>query len=118
LGRKQPCRPAINWNAYNQDIGITSAFETVDTYSGQPIDPEVATQTVNDVVFYLQTLKAPVQRDQQDVDVQTGRQLFLSTGCAGCHTRQQTTGYSPIAALSNKTFFPYTDLLRMIWTDR
>lgn len=98
-------------NAYNQDIGITSSFETFDTYSGQAIDPEVTTQTVNDVVFYLQTLKAPVQRDQQDGSVQNGRQLFLNTGCAGCHTPQLATGYSPIAALSNKTFFPYTDLL-------
>ncbi len=98
-------------NAYNQDIGITSAFETIDTYSGLAIDPEVSTQTVHDVVFYLQTLKAPVQRNQNDGNVQSGRQLFLNTGCASCHTPQLATGSSPIAALSNKTFFPYTDLL-------
>ncbi len=98
-------------NAYNQDIGITSAFEPFDTYSGQSIDPEVSTQTVNDVVFYLQTLKAPVQRNQNDLEIQNGRQIFLSTDCAKCHTPQLVTGASSIAALSNKTFFPYTDLL-------
>ena len=98
-------------NAYNQDIGITSVFETVDTYSGLSIDPEVSTQTVNDVVFYLKTLKAPVQRNQNDAGIQSGRQLFLNTGCGNCHTPQLTTGASPIAALSNKTFFPYTDML-------
>jgi|CXWL01.1.fsa_nt_gi CxxC motif-containing protein (DUF1111 family) len=98
-------------NAYNQDIGITSVFESFDTYSGLSIDPEVSTQTVNDVVFYLQTLKAPVQRNQNDADVQSGRQLFLNTGCANCHIPQLTTGFSPIAALSNKTFFPFTDML-------
>jgi CxxC motif-containing protein (DUF1111 family) len=98
-------------NAYNQDIGITSIFESFDTYSGLSIDPEVSTQTVNDVVFYLQTLKAPVQRNQQDADVQSGRQLFLNIGCANCHTPQLTTGISSIAALSNKAFSPYTDLL-------
>ncbi len=75
------------------------------------IDPEISTQKVNDVVFYLQTLKAPIQRNQNDEDVQSGRQLFISSGCGGCHTPQLTTGVSPIAALSNKTFFPYTDLL-------
>ena len=98
-------------NAYNQDIGITSVFESFDTYSGLSIDPEVSTRTVNDVVFYLQTLKAPVQRKQNDADVQSGRQLFVNTGCANCHIPQLSTGISPIAALSNKTFSAYTDLL-------
>ncbi|MEO7925027.1 MAG: di-heme oxidoredictase family protein [Chitinophagaceae bacterium] len=98
-------------NAYNQDIGITSVFEPVDTYSGLPIDPEISSQRVNDVVFYLQTLKAPVQRSQNNTDVQSGSQLFLSIGCAACHIPQLTTGISPISALSNKIFFPYTDML-------
>ena len=98
-------------NAYNQDIGITSVFESFDTYSGLSIDPEVSTRTVNDVVFYLQTLKAPVQRKQNDADVQSGRQLFVNTGCANCHIPQLSTGISPIAALSNKTFSAYPDLL-------
>ncbi len=98
-------------NAYNQDIGIASVFEPNDTYSGLPIDPEVSTQIVNDVVFYLKTLKPPVQRNQQDADIQSGRQVFLNTGCGNCHTPQLTTGFSPVAALSNRTFFPYTDML-------
>ncbi len=98
-------------NAYNQDIGITSVFEAFDTYSGLIIDPEIPTQRVLDVVFYLQTLKAPVQRNQNDADVQTGKQFFLNSGCGNCHTPQLVTGFSSITALSNKTFFPYTDLL-------
>ncbi|MEO5945428.1 MAG: di-heme oxidoredictase family protein [Chitinophagaceae bacterium] len=98
-------------NAYNQDIGIASSFEPVDTYTGQVIDPEIATNIVNDVVFYLQTLKAPIQRNQNDAAMQSGGQLFLSSGCANCHTPQLTTGASPIVALANKTFFPYTDML-------
>ena len=98
-------------NAYNQDIGITSVFEPFDTYSGQAVGPEISAQAVHDVVFYLQTLKAPIQRNQNDADVQNGRQLFLNTGCGNCHTPQLTTGPSQIAALANKTFFPYTDML-------
>ncbi len=97
--------------AYNQDIGITSTYEDVDTYTGQPVDPEVSNQTVLDVVFYLQTLKAPIQRTQNDPDVVAGRQVFLNINCGKCHTPELTTGISSVAALSNKTFSPYTDLL-------
>jgi CxxC motif-containing protein (DUF1111 family) len=98
-------------NAYNQDIGITSVFEPYDTYSGHEIDPEIPTRTVHDVVFYLKTLKEPIQRNQGDPAVISGRQVFTSIGCDKCHRPQLVSGTSSIAALSNKTFSPYTDLL-------
>lgn len=98
-------------NAYNQDMGINSIYEHYNTYNGQDADPEVSNQTVQDVVFYLQTLKAPIQRNQNDPDVQAGRQLFMNINCGKCHTPEMRTGNFPIAALSNKTFFPYTDML-------
>jgi len=97
--------------AYNQDMGITSTFEPFDTHSGQEIDPEVSNQTVHDVVFYLRTLKAPVQRNANDGDVIRGRELFIQSNCGKCHTPELKTGVSSIAALSNKTFYPYTDML-------
>ncbi len=98
-------------NAYNQDMGINSTYEHYNTYNGQEADPEVANQTVHDVVFYLQTLKAPIQRLQNDRDVKAGRALFDDINCGKCHIPELTTGSFPIAALSNKTFFPFTDLL-------
>lgn len=98
-------------NAYNQDIGITSTFNPIDPYTGLTTDPEVADQTIRDVVFYLQTLKAPVQRNQNDPEVIHGKSVFLQTGCESCHKQALKTTYSPIAALSNKEFHPYTDLL-------
>lgn len=97
--------------AYNQDIGITSTYEPYDTYSGEAIDPEISNQTVLNVVFYLRTLKAPVQRSQSDIKVNNGKQLFIKMGCGKCHTPTLTTGPSSIVALANKTFHPYTDLL-------
>ncbi len=97
--------------AYNQDIGVVSIFEPIDPYTGEEQDPEVATGTVHDVVFYLNTLKAPVQRDRGDPDVIAGEQVFTAIGCAGCHRPEFTTGPSPIAALAHRTFKPYTDLL-------
>lgn len=98
-------------NAYNEDMGITSLFSPVDVYSGLEIDPEVSTQTIHNVVFYLQTLKAPIQRNQNDAQVIQGKNIFNQINCAGCHKPTLTTGYSPIAPLSYKKFHPYTDLL-------
>lgn len=98
-------------NAYNQDMGITSVYSPIDHYSNLEIDPEVATNKVNDVVFYLNVLKAPIQRNQNDNIVNQGKQLFAQINCIGCHKSELTTGYSPISPLSFKTFSPYTDLL-------
>lgn len=98
-------------NAYNQDMGITSVFSPIDHYTNLEIDPEVATNKVNDVVFYLNTLKAPIQRNQNDTEVIKGKNIFNQINCTGCHKAQLTTSYSPISPLSNKTFAPYTDLL-------
>jgi CxxC motif-containing protein (DUF1111 family) len=98
-------------NAYNQDIGITSTFDPIDTYSGLSIDSEVSDNTIRDIVGYLQTLKAPIQRNQNDPQVTNGKSLFNQIKCASCHQPTLTTGYSPIEALSYKDFSPYTDLL-------
>ena len=97
--------------AYNQDMGITTLFEPIDPFSGLEEDPEVSTQTVNDVVFYLKTLKAPLRRDESKPEVISGEQLFSQIQCASCHMPTLNTGYSPIEVLSYKEFHPYTDLL-------
>jgi CxxC motif-containing protein (DUF1111 family) len=98
-------------SAYTEDMGIASVFNPIDTWSQLEIDPEVALSTVHDVVFYLTTLKAPIPRDQDDPLVQSGKELFLEIGCADCHRPTLKTGYSSIAALSEKEFHPYTDML-------
>ncbi|MEK6152635.1 di-heme oxidoredictase family protein [Flavobacteriaceae bacterium 3-367] len=98
-------------NAYNQDIGITSIQNPIDVFSGQEIEPEVDQNTVNDVVFYLQTLKAPIQRDQNDDEVVQGQNLFGQINCAACHKPTLRTGFSPVQVLSEVNFHPYTDLL-------
>ena len=97
--------------AYNQDIGITSTYAPKDVYSLQDKDPEISNNTIADVVFYLQTLKAPVQRMPGDPQVVSGSNFFLQTGCETCHKQTLKTGYSLIAPLSYQTIHPYTDLL-------
>ena len=42
---------------------------------------------------------------------QSGAQIFAAIGCANCHVPALQTGPSPIAALSNVTFFPFSDFL-------
>ncbi len=106
-------------NAYKQDMGITSEFDSEEpSIYNKPNqapdnveDPEVASSTVRNLVFYLRTLKAPIQRNETDEDIIRGKQLFTQAQCSSCHTPQWTTPVSDVAALSNKTFFPYTDLL-------
>ena len=113
FGKKAAAYDLLNQtvNAYNQDMGITSTFVPKDVYSGLSIDPEVSDNTVRNVVAYLQTLKAPIPRNQDDPQVLNGKFLFSTIKCASCHQPQMVTGDAPISALAHKTFYPYTDLL-------
>jgi CxxC motif-containing protein (DUF1111 family) len=92
-------------------MGVCSSYEPYDTYNGQIFNPEVSNQTVLDVVEYLRTLKAPIQRNVNDPDVIAGKNIFLQISCGKCHAPELKTGNSTIDVLANKTFFPYTDLL-------
>jgi CxxC motif-containing protein (DUF1111 family) len=105
-------------NAYNHDMGITSSFLPYDPYNYldqtapvSPSLPEVDNTTLNSVLFYCQCLQTPAQRNAGDSTVAYGGRLFAQIGCATCHQPTLTTGYSPVAGLSNQTFNPYTDLL-------
>ncbi len=97
--------------AYVEDMGITTTFESNDPYSGLDVDPEVSDNTVNDIVFYLKTLKAPIARNENLTEVIEGKQIFSAINCSSCHIPTLQTGFSPIDHLSFKDFHPYTDLL-------
>lgn len=104
--------------AYNQDIGITSTFlptNPINYAAGtHPVSsggPEVTDEAVNAVVFYLQTLKAPIQRNATSENVMKGKDIFTQIGCEKCHKASLRSGPSSIAALSEKEIHPYTDLL-------
>ncbi|SUX48260.1 di-heme oxidoredictase family protein [Chryseobacterium indoltheticum] len=98
-------------NAYNQDMGITSTFNPHDVYSGMNVDPEVSDKTIADVVFYLRTLKTPIQRDAENSIIKQGQTIFSQISCNKCHVPELKTSSSSISPLSNKKFYPYTDLL-------
>lgn len=105
--------------AYIEDMGVTSDLlphDIVNTQVGtlahdDVADPEVPFSIVSRVAFYLRTLRPPPRRGADNSEVKAGEALFVSTGCAKCHATSMRTGSSDIAALSNVTFAPYTDLL-------
>ena len=57
------------------------------------------------------TLLGPPPRGPTNSLTQAGEKAFQNIGCANCHTPSQRTGFSPVQALSNKTFQPYSDFL-------
>jgi CxxC motif-containing protein (DUF1111 family) len=105
--------------AYLNDMGITSDFFGEDLFNplvGGPsgdlaADPEVSSDLVHNVVFYLQTLRPPLRRNTDAPEVQQGDALFTTVGCSSCHVPSMKTGSHPIAALSQKTIELYSDLL-------
>jgi CxxC motif-containing protein (DUF1111 family) len=105
--------------AYKNDIGITTEFDPEEIFNplvggriGDNVpDPELATETVNNVVFYLQTLRPPARRNENDPVVVQGEQIFAQIGCANCHIPEMQSGFSPIDALAFKPVRLYSDLL-------
>lgn len=106
-------------NAYLQDMGITSVLNPNEpaingingNYADPVADPEVSLSRLKNVVFYLRTLKTPEPRNTNDQEVIKGKNIFIQLGCEKCHKSEWISGPSDIEAISNKTFYPYTDLL-------
>ena len=87
--------------ALREDMGIAT----------DGTSPEMGARTLLDLVFYNRTIAVPIARGTDTPTVERGARLFEDAGCASCHTTTQHSGPDEIAALSNVTFHPYTDLL-------
>ncbi|SMC63528.1 CxxC motif-containing protein, DUF1111 family [Moheibacter sediminis] len=99
-------------SAYHEDMGITNPIFSHDfPADGWTDDPEISDLILNQVVIYCQTLAVPAARKVDNPDVNNGYKLFQQMNCSNCHIPKQKTGYSPIPALSNQVFYPFTDLL-------
>jgi CxxC motif-containing protein (DUF1111 family) len=106
--------------AFHGDIGITSALhpdencpdaQTACSASASGGSPELTDDRLAAVTFYGRTLAVPAMRDVGDDSVAAGADVFADLGCTACHSPTLTTGDSDIAALSDQTIHPYTDLL-------
>lgn len=104
--------------AYRDDIGVTSSVFPSEAFAGQPQDdlleddPEITDETLEEAVFYVQTLAVPAPRDANAPAVMEGQDLFGELGCADCHVPRHVTGTLPdVPEVSNQVIVPYTDLL-------
>ena len=105
--------------ALKEDMGLTSDFDTEDLFNHETgigatdavSEPEVGSSVVDHLVFYMRTLKTPTRRDTDNPSVIKGEEIFKEIGCNKCHVEEFTTTVQDIDALSEKTFYPYTDLL-------
>lgn len=109
--------------AFNGDIGVTSSLHPDESCTARQTacadapsggDPELTDSRLGSVTFYTRTLAVPSMRDAEDESVRDGAALFDEFGCASCHTPTQRTGPIEdvgVAALSDQTIHPYTDLL-------
>ncbi|WP_238154203.1 di-heme oxidoredictase family protein [Synechococcus elongatus] len=102
----QPTLQQQNAAAYAHDMGVSNPLFP-DANGHQDIDAQTLTATT----FYTQTLAVPAPLRTDDRQFRQGFALFQDAGCAACHLPKLKTGRSSIAALSEQTFAPYTDLL-------
>ena len=106
--------------AYQQDMGVTSYVQPVESAYGQQqmhgvaggTQPELADSLLNFVLYYVKTLAVPARRDVTDADVKTGQLIFNQINCSGCHRPNMRTGVDvTLPQISNQRIQPFTDLL-------
>jgi CxxC motif-containing protein (DUF1111 family) len=111
-------------DAYVNEMGITSSFFPAEQCPNgdcsrmaacDPVVPDPEDAEDEDVQAFtnFMTLLAPVPRGPGfgSASVIAGEGVFNRIGCAECHVSSLTTGPSPIAALNQVTFHPYSDFL-------
>ena len=74
-------------------------------------DPEISDAILNQVALYCRSLGVPAPRNVTNQTIRKGAKTFEQINCAKCHTPKQQTGLGVIAAVSNQTIYPYSDLL-------
>lgn len=104
--------------AYQQDMGVTSYVQGVESVFGQSQydnkadDAELPDSILNAVAFYVKTLAVPARRNTTDAEVKAGQTLFTQLNCSGCHRPTMQTGVDlTLSQISNQRIHPYTDLL-------
>ncbi len=94
-------------NAPNGDVDLLASCDNV----ADPEDGFILTggaDFIDQVADFQRFLSQPPQTPQSGM---TGEALFVSVGCADCHTPSFVTGTAPEAALTGKLIKPYSDFL-------
>jgi CxxC motif-containing protein (DUF1111 family) len=106
-------------DAYLNEMGITSAdFPNENCPQGRCDELQFnPAPGINDdgsgvaALAQFMTLLAPPGRGPITADVNDGEGVFNRIGCASCHVATLRSGSSPIAALDNKVYHPWSDYL-------
>ena len=103
--------------ALRTDMGVlTSVFPMPDCGANQQncgaSTAELSDTDLDNATLYISLLSVRNQRNWTDPQVVKGKQVFVDTGCANCHTQEfKTSAYAVHAELRSQTIHPYTDLL-------
>jgi CxxC motif-containing protein (DUF1111 family) len=105
--------------AYVEDMGVTNMIFSNESAFGQPQysdaglgKHELGDSTLYAVAYYIKTLAVPGRRDVDDPAVKSGKKIFSSIGCNGCHVSKYITATDVLyPELSNQVIYPYSDLL-------
>lgn len=97
--------PGCSFNGTPEDTSnMTNPNNTAETTG-------TVSQMSSDVVNFAEfiRLSAPPAPTTASSSEMNGRTLFVSTGCALCHSPSLTTGPSAYTGMSNATYHPYSD---------
>ena len=72
---------------------------------------EIDENSIGRVAQYIRLLAPPPSRSSALVLERQGRKVFQEVGCEACHRSTLRTQSSEVAVLSERVFYPYTDLL-------
>lgn len=72
---------------------------------------ELDADELNRLLFYQKLAGVPVARDQGDLDVIRGKELFFEIGCENCHRSTFVTQSSTDPELDGQTIHPFSDFL-------
>lgn len=98
--------------ALNTDLGVTTSIFPILDGQTSAVAVEVSDSEIDLMTRYVALLGVQARRDLNDAQAQLGESLFVSVGCADCHTRQFTTSpHHPMAELRSQTIQPFSDLL-------
>lgn len=117
---EQPSVKQQSAGALLGDMGLTTSLFPEENCTTREVDcleqvnggtPEVSDEILDRIATYSRLLAVPARSGADREEVLAGKALFLSSGCAACHTTQHKTGEHELAELSRQNIFPYTDLL-------
>lgn len=100
--------------------GITSSDRPEQNCSSAQLDcrnmpdggkPEISDADLEAILLFVRLFPVPQRRGLNSQQVRQGAALFTGIACDQCHRPTLATAAHTIAALSEQTFYPYTDLL-------